>query len=410
MSTLSRRSFLKRAACSGCGLAATSLWAPRFSFAQSMGPTGSFDYLINILLVGGVDGTYILPPRDTALFNTLKARRPTIMGQANFTSANQVLGNQAIGLNPLWENTTKGTLPSVFDLYQQNSVAILSKVGFGENGGTRSHNIARGQWSAGVTALNPANSATWYSRLMNHYSFNSTQVWNFGGQTFGLLPSGDVLPISLGSLADLYYYTPQNQEWAAETEKVRSAMLDVLNLEQNIPAHGEKLRGSIRQIQGLVEEAATIRSNSVGIDYPNNDSFSSMCQDISRIIQHYKNTPGMKLVFNIELGGFDSHSKLLNALPKKLKLLNDTLAALAADLKSHAVWDRTAIACLSEFGRRLYENQTDANAGTDHGHGNILMVLGGSVRGSKTFGLRGSVPSQQKLVVDENLGVTYDTR
>lgn len=409
MSGFSRRSFLKRGACAGCGTAAAILM-PRFSFAESVGNEGSFDYLINILLVGGVDGTYALPPRDSAVFDALKARRPTIMGGADLNNVAQVLGNQAIGLHPLWKETTQGTLPSVFDLYQENSVAILSKIGFIDDAApTKSHNIARGQWSAGTHALTGANSATWYSRLMNHYQFESTQVWNFGGQTFGLLPSGNVLPISVNALSDLAYHTPQNPELAAEAERIRAAILDMQHLEEGLPVYGQKLRSSIEQIKGLVEEAATIRSHAVGQGYGNNP-FGRMCQDICRIIQQYKAQPGRKLIFNIELGGFDSHANLLSSLPKKIQILNDTLAALAADLKTHGLWNRTAISCLSEFGRRIYENGENGSAGTDHGRGNILMVLGGSVRGTKNFGLRGEVPALQEISSAENLGVGYDMR
>ena len=45
--------------------------------------------------------------------------------------------------------------------------------------------------------------------------------------------------------------------------------------------------------------------------------------------------------------------------------------------------DEVVLVTMSEFGRTVAEN---GNAGTDHGHGDVMMVLGGSVRGRRVYG------------------------
>lgn len=45
--------------------------------------------------------------------------------------------------------------------------------------------------------------------------------------------------------------------------------------------------------------------------------------------------------------------------------------------------DRTTVIIQSEFGRRLYENNS---AGTDHGNGNMMLALGRNVNGGKIYG------------------------
>ena len=47
------------------------------------------------------------------------------------------------------------------------------------------------------------------------------------------------------------------------------------------------------------------------------------------------------------------------------------------------LFDDTTIVVMSEFGRTAREN---GNGGTDHGHGNVMWVLGGGVNGGKVYG------------------------
>jgi uncharacterized protein (DUF1501 family) len=47
------------------------------------------------------------------------------------------------------------------------------------------------------------------------------------------------------------------------------------------------------------------------------------------------------------------------------------------------MFDDTVVLVMSEFGRTAREN---GNGGTDHGHGNVMWVLGGKVNGGKVFG------------------------
>jgi uncharacterized protein (DUF1501 family) len=61
---------------------------------------------------------------------------------------------------------------------------------------------------------------------------------------------------------------------------------------------------------------------------------------------------------------------------------------------------------MSEFGRTVKE---DGNNGTDHGHGNVMMVLGGPVRGGKVYGRWPGLEPEQ-LYENRDLAVTTDFR
>ena len=104
------------------------------------------------------------------------------------------------------------------------------------------------------------------------------------------------------------------------------------------------------------------------------------------------------------LGGWDTHVNQRNQLANHLRLLGDGLAALANGLGQD--WDDTVVVVLSEFGRTVHEN---GSAGTDHGHGNVIWVLGGKVRGGCIYGDWPGL-SKGQLYQGRDLAVTTDYR
>ena len=91
----------------------------------------------------------------------------------------------------------------------------------------------------------------------------------------------------------------------------------------------------------------------------------------------------------IDIGGWDTHvgegaaqgplATSLGSLGRGLQIFSQSLGA---------EWKNTVVVVLSEFGRTFREN---GNRGTDHGHGTVYWVLGGSIRGRAIAG------EQQKL-------------
>jgi uncharacterized protein (DUF1501 family) len=61
---------------------------------------------------------------------------------------------------------------------------------------------------------------------------------------------------------------------------------------------------------------------------------------------------------------------------------------------------------MSEFGRTVHEN---GNTGTDHGHGNVMWVMGGNVKGGKVYGQWPGL-SGNALYEGRDLAVTTDFR
>src|ERR1039458_4109147 len=68
-------------------------------------------------------------------------------------------------------------------------------------------------------------------------------------------------------------------------------------------------------------------------------------------------------------------------LANVLTEFSQSLAAFWVDLGD--LMEDTVVVTMSEFGRTAREN---GNRGTDHGHANVMFVMGGPVKGGKVYG------------------------
>jgi uncharacterized protein (DUF1501 family) len=139
-----------------------------------------------------------------------------------------------------------------------------------------------------------------------------------------------------------------------------------------------------------------------GADYP----ASRFGQGLQEIAQLIKADVGMEAAF-LDSGGWDHHVNEGAVQGRMGNLLTDLgrgLSAFAADLGQRM--RDVVFVSMSEFGRTAHEN---GNRGTDHGHGNYMFVMGGSVKGGKVYGRwPGLAPDQ--LNQDRDLKVTTDYR
>jgi uncharacterized protein (DUF1501 family) len=109
----------------------------------------------------------------------------------------------------------------------------------------------------------------------------------------------------------------------------------------------------------------------------------------------------------VDIGGWDTHVNeggAQGALANNLGNLGRGLAAYAHALGTE--WKNTVVVVVSEFGRTFREN---GNRGTDHGHGTVYWVLGGSVAGGRVVGEQVAI-ERAKLLQDRDYPVLTDYR
>lgn len=139
-----------------------------------------------------------------------------------------------------------------------------------------------------------------------------------------------------------------------------------------------------------------------GADYPR----TAFGQALRQIAQLTKAGVGLEVAF-ADIGGWDTHVNQGSAQGQLAVRLDDfsrSIAALVTDLGDRM--GDTVVLTMSEFGRAVSEN---GNRGTDHGHGNAMMVIGGGVRGGRVYGTWPGLAAAQRYD-GRDLAVTTDFR
>jgi uncharacterized protein (DUF1501 family) len=139
-----------------------------------------------------------------------------------------------------------------------------------------------------------------------------------------------------------------------------------------------------------------------GANYPRG-RFGDALRQTAQLI---KSNLGVQIAFT-DIGGWDHHvneGAVEGQLGNVLRDFAQSIAAFWIDLGPLA--DETVIVTMSEFGRTAREN---GNRGTDHGHANVMFILGGPVRGEKVYGRWPGLGSSQ-LNEGRDLALTTDFR
>ena len=109
----------------------------------------------------------------------------------------------------------------------------------------------------------------------------------------------------------------------------------------------------------------------------------------------------------VDVGGWDTHvgqGAATGYLANRFDELGRGLAALPQDMGT--VWKNTTVVVMSEFGRTFRQN---GNRGTDHGHGSVMWVMGGSVRGGRIAGEQALI-KQSTLLENRDVPVLNEYR
>jgi uncharacterized protein (DUF1501 family) len=162
-------------------------------------------------------------------------------------------------------------------------------------------------------------------------------------------------------------------------------------------ANGLELRREVAQaMESLTEEMRSSSRDAISIK-----GFELEAERMARLMRDT-----YRIGF-IDVGGWDTHvneGAAQGALATNLTGLGDGLATFARSLG--AEWNSTVVVVLSEFGRTFREN---GDRGTDHGHGTVYWILGGSINGGQILGQQQRL-ERANLFQDRDYPVLNDYR
>jgi len=383
--TITRRSFLQ----SSSLLAGASLlprWMPRLAFSPpGQGLRG--DVLISVFLRGAADIlNMVVPHGDDAYYNlrpTLGIPRPD--DRRADPSSRTIDLDGFFGLHP--------KLSPLVGAWQAGHMAIVHACGAPDE--SRSHFKAMELMERGVEdERGPASG--WIGRHLA--SLETGNPSPLRAVALGEIPqrslSGAVPVTALRSIAD--FHLAGDAHALAQMQAALNSLYSGTDPVSGIGRETLQILDALQATDPLAYNSATDPA------YPESD-FGLGLRQIAILI---KAEVGLE-VAAIDLGGWDTHFAQGGSVGQMAELMWDLasgLAAFHADLRDQA--DRLTVVVMSEFGRRAAEN---GSLGTDHGHGSLMILLGGHVSGGK---IHGSWPglAEDQLVGPGDLAVTTDYR
>lgn len=182
-------------------------------------------------------------------------------------------------------------------------------------------------------------------------------------------------------------------EWALERRAALSVRYDLLP--------GTLLGGAVTSAFDAVDVIAGV-DTTTGVTYPAGELGPAL-KDAAALI---KANIGVRVIA-VNIGGWDHHTNLLANLAGLGAELSACLKAFHDDLGADL--GRTLTLVMTEFGRRIDENGGD---GTDHGHGGVMMAMGGGIAGGRVIVRDGLWPglAPANRYNGQDLQVTTDFR
>ena len=377
---ISRRIFLKDG-----GLALVSLgFAPTFLARTIAAGAARQKILIAIFQRGAVDGLNMVVPFGEPDYY---AARPSLAIARPSGDENSAIDLDGFfGLHP--------RLSPLKGLWQSRNLAIVHACGSHDE--TRSHFDAQDYMESGTPGVKSTPDG-WMNRYLHakeHQKATPFRAVALAQQLPRTL-QGTAPALAIGQIAQFGIRAGQatdtmQSSFEAEYAAAANSIL------------GSTGREAFDAVRLLRKSDPARYAPENGAEYPR----SPFGEALKQIAQLVKADVGLEIAF-AESGNWDHHANegaAVGILANRLDDLGRGIASLVRDLGDRM--QDVVILTMSEFGRAVAEN---GSRGTDHGHGNAMLAIGGAIRGGKVYGRWPGLAREQRHD-GRDLAVTTDFR
>jgi uncharacterized protein (DUF1501 family) len=350
---MQRRHFLRQALHTTAAAAALGIPGVHLHAATAVASTGAPKFLF-VFLRGGMDAASLLVPTSSSFYYEVRPEIAIAKPSADLASALPLSADW--GLHPALRE-------SLYPLYQQGELAFVPFSGTDDL--SRSHfetqdSIELGQLNNG--------SIQYGSGFLNRLA---TQLQ--GPKPAAPMAFTDQLPIAMQGGLRVPNTSLRNLSKPSVDTRQSSIIAAMYK--------GTGLEGTVQS--GFAVRDQVMREMSAEMDAASRGAITAKGFELEarRIARLMREQYALGFV---DVGGWDTHVTQGGAtgyLASRLDELGQGLAAFSQEMGS--AWRNTVVVVMSEFGRTFRQN---GNRGTDHGHGSVMWVLGGAVRGKQVVG------------------------
>ena len=352
---ITRRVFLRNGALAVVGTTALPSFLTRAALGAA-DPGLRNKRLVVIFQRGAADGLNIVIPHAEPSYY---AMRPSI----NIPQKSVLDLDGFFGLHP--------AMASFQPLWQQKHLAIVHAAGSPDP--TRSHFDAQDFMESGTPGIKVTDDG-WLNRTLRELPPDQSAFRAIAlGPSLPRILSGKEPAIAVNNLND--FSVGGRNPNATPISNTFEAMYDQ-SVDSVLHGTGEETFDAVKMLKSA--DPAHYKP-AASANYPRGHFGDSLKQ----LAQLIKANLGVQVAF-ADIGGWDHHVNEGNTQGQIANVLGDfsqSIAAFWIDLGD--LGEDTVVVTMSEFGRTAREN---GNRGTDHGHANVMFVLGGPVKGGKVYG------------------------
>jgi uncharacterized protein (DUF1501 family) len=359
---LSRRRFLQGVAATSAGAVVTTMFGDAVRQTAFGAPAGG-NVVVVVSLRGGVDGLgMVVPHGDPGYY----AARPGIAVNA----ASLVAKDDFFGLHP--------SMKPLEWLYRSGELAAVHAVGMERP--NRSHFLAMEE----IEDADPGSSLRrgWVNRMVGlDRTASPTEAVHINGNVVPTMLAGPAPSLSASKL-DRFALPGAKDPRDPWTDNRRRQLHTVWGSARGpLGAAGRAALQVSRQLGPITGQAYRPRN---GARYPQSWPGSPLGDALKDTAQLIRADVGAQIV-SVDYGSWDMHSQYGHEGAGQMQAMVTGFAqavdAFMRDLGPLRA--RVTLVTISEFGRRVAEN---GNRGLDHGWGNMMLLIGGGVRGGRYHG------------------------